>query len=180
MIRRIDDASRHLERVDMVAGRECKGVVSERIALIVVGDGIGKVDGISGVLLQTVLQLHLNAAPLTRDFGLFKLRWRHDNLFRRVVELYIFIEKYRYLLSFHARCLVGRCGTENPRRRLVEPSAIRIAHLCARREQQRHDSHRAKRYFLNVSESHHIDYLLFISSSSSMFLRLFDSLGILC
>ena len=44
----------HFERIDMVAGGETIGVVAQRIALVVVRDGVGEVDRVGGVGLQSV------------------------------------------------------------------------------------------------------------------------------
>ena len=118
----------HLQRVDMVARGEGESVVAERIALVVVGNGIRKVNGISGVVLQRILQLNGDALALPLDFRLFQLWRRHDHLLRRIVELDVLVEKDGNFLPIEARCLVLWLRTEDFRRVFVIPSAVGLAH----------------------------------------------------
>ena len=126
----------HFERVDMVARRETVGVVAHRVALVVVGDGVREVDGVRGVGLQRVLQLHADLLARSLYLRLLELRRRHHHLLRRVVELYELVEVDVHLLRLHVSAAVGRCRAYHMRRRLVVPSSVGASHAGARREQR--------------------------------------------
>ena len=76
----------------MVARGEGVGIVAKGVSLVVVADGIGKVDGVGGVLLERVFQFNHDFLACALDVGRFELRRRDDHLFRGVVHLYELVE----------------------------------------------------------------------------------------
>ena len=126
--------ARHFHRVDGLPRGEAVGVVAHRVVLVVVADGIGEIDGVGGVRFQRIKQLHLYVLSAGLDFGHFELRGRNDDLLRGVVELDKLVEVDAYLLRFHIHSPVCRTGPYHPRRCLVIPSAVGLAHAGAGRE----------------------------------------------
>ena len=51
----INDIACHLEGINLLTGREGKGIVAHRISLVIVRNGIAEVNGIGGIGLQAVL-----------------------------------------------------------------------------------------------------------------------------
>ena len=49
---RLHHIARHLKGVDMVAGGEAIGIVAQRIAFVVVGNGVREINGVGGVRHQ--------------------------------------------------------------------------------------------------------------------------------
>ena len=86
----------HLHGVDMVASGECVGIIAERIALVVVGDGIRKINRVGGIGLQRVLQLHGDSLSIGFDFWSLQLRWRYNDFLCGVVEFDKLIEEDAY------------------------------------------------------------------------------------
>ena len=125
----IKHIARHFERVDMVAGGEAVGIVSQRVSLVVVGDGIREVDGVSGVRLQLVLQAYCNLLPGGLDFRCFQLRRRHDDLLRGVLQLDELVEVDAHLPAVHIGSTLGRRCPEHSGWCLVVPAAIGLSHL---------------------------------------------------
>ena len=125
----IKHVARHFERVDMVAGGEAVGIVSQRVSLVVVGDGIREVDGVSGVRLQLVLQAYCDLLPGGLDFRCFQLRRRHDNLLRGVLQLDELVEVDAHLPAVHIGSTLGRRCPEHSGGCLVVPAAIGLSHL---------------------------------------------------
>ena len=70
----VEDIACHLHGVGLNAGGEDVGEVAERVALVIVLDGIGKVDGIGGVWLQRVKDFDLDALSGSGDVGHLMLR----------------------------------------------------------------------------------------------------------
>ena len=138
--------SRHLESVDVVAGREAVGVIAQGIALVVVADGIGEVDGVGGVGFQRVLQLHLYLLAGRLYFGLLQLRWRHHNLLGGVVELDELVEVDVHLICRHVHTTIGRRCTNHTWRSLVIPSAIWATHTGTRSEKEQEHKRKQKPY----------------------------------
>lgn len=131
---RVEHVSCHFERVDVVACRESVGVVAQRVALVVVADGVGEVDGVGGVGLERVFNLHHDALSGGLDFGRLDLRRRYDDLLGGVVHLDIFVEVDAYLARLDVYALVGGRASGYSRRRLVIPSAVGLSHPGARRD----------------------------------------------
>lgn len=80
----------------MVASGECVSIVAERIALVVVGDGIRKINRVGGIGLQRVLQLHGDSLSIGFDFWSLQLRWRYNDFLCGVVEFDKLIEEDAY------------------------------------------------------------------------------------
>ena len=128
---RLQNIAADLHRVDFPTRRKAVGIAAEWVALVVVGDGVGKVDGVGCVGLQRVLQFHENRSARRLNFRRFHLRWRHDDLLRRIVDFDKFVEKDSDFSRRHARSLVRRRRTDDARRLFVEPSAVGTAHSGA-------------------------------------------------
>ena len=134
----------HFERVDMVAGGETVGVVAQRVALVVVRDGIGEVDGVGGVGFQRVHQLHADALALSLDLWRLKLWRRYDDVLSRVVDGDELIKVDVYVLAVHVGGMVSRSGTDHFRRCLIVPSSIGLSHAGARVEQKQEKEREGK------------------------------------
>ena len=123
-----DHVARHLHRINMVARREAIRVVAQRIALVIIGDGIAEVDGIRDIRLQRVYEFHVDKFARGFNFGCLQLGGRHDDILGSVFYLDKLIKLDSHSFSLHIRGAVGRRGTNHPRRRLVIPTAVGIAH----------------------------------------------------
>ena len=97
----IKHISGYLKRINLIAGRETVSIVTHRIPLIVIADGIAEIDGVSGVLFQRVLQLHYDFLTRGIDLWHLQLRRRYRHLARGILKLDEFIEIDRYLLRLH-------------------------------------------------------------------------------
>lgn len=122
--------ARHLRRVDVVARGKAVGIVAQWVALVVVADGAGEVDGVGGVGLERVGQLDADAFALAFYLWCLQLRWRHHDVLCGVVNLYVFVEVDVNPAFVHIDSLVGGFGTDDVWRGLVVPSAIRTTHAC--------------------------------------------------
>ncbi len=98
----------HFKRVNLSTCRETVCVVAHRIVLVVVGDGVGEVDGVCDVVFERVFQFYDN--PLSRALYLwrFELRRRHDHLVGRILKFDELVECDGYLACLHSGGLVGR------------------------------------------------------------------------
>ena len=128
-ILRFEHISRHLHRIDNFAGSETVGIVSHRIALVIIADGIGEVDGIGSIRLERIYQRNLNMLARSLDFRHFELRRRNNHFLGRIIYLDIFVEIDIHLLLLHIYALVGWQSSNHLRRSFVEPATIRLSHL---------------------------------------------------
>ena len=71
----LEHIASHLHGVDVLSGREAVGVVAQRVALVVVGDGVGEIDGVGGIGFERVVELYGDAFALPLDDGCLEL-WR--------------------------------------------------------------------------------------------------------
>ena len=133
---RVEHVAGHFHRVYVVACGERVGIVAQRIVFVVVGYGVGEVNGVGGVGLERVFQLDNDFLSRRRYFRLFDLRGRYYDFFRRVVYLYIFVEVNAYFLLLDVYSLVLRRCAHDDGRRLVVPSAVGLPHLGARHHGQ--------------------------------------------
>ena len=134
---RLQNIAADLHRVDFPARRKAVSITAKWVALVVVGDGVGKVDGIGCVGLERVFQFHENRPARRLDFRQFHLRRRHDDFLRRIVDFDEFVEENPYFLRVHTCSLVSRRSTEHARRLFVEPSAVGTAHSGATAQKKR-------------------------------------------
>src|SRR3712207_2344664 len=158
----------------MVTRGETIGVVAQRIALVVIADGVAEVDGISGIGLQRVDKFHLDSLARGLYLGHLNLWRRHDDILGGIIQLDELIELNPYFLGIDARSLIGRRRTDHPRRVLIEPTTVGIAHSgTADQHQQRYQTYIGKLYLHTFFDS-------LSAKSSSMFLRLLLNRGTLC
>ena len=122
----------YFQGVDDIARREAISVVAHRVALVVVGNGIREVDGVGGVCLQRVEERDGDAFALRLDFRSLYLRWRHHDLFGRVVDLNKFVEIDVHLFGVDISSLLAWRSTNNPWRSFIIPSSVRVTHSCTR------------------------------------------------
>ena len=124
----IQHIAANLHRVDMIACGKRIGVVPQRVVLIVVGDGIAEVNGVSGVLFQRVEQMDEYPFARALDFRHLQLWRRHDDILRGVVHFNVLIKVDGHALALHTSGLVLRSGTNNAGRLFVVPSTIGLPH----------------------------------------------------
>ena len=129
----VEHIAAHFHRVDFRTGREAIGVVAQRVALVVIGDGIGEVDGIGDIRLQRVLQFHFDALTRRLDFRHLNLWRRYDDFLRWVINLDELVEEDAHLLRCDVRAAIFRRGSDDAWRRLIEPATIWISHTGTRR-----------------------------------------------
>ena len=135
-VRGIYHVAAHLEGVYLLSGRERKGIVSHRVAFVVVADGIAEVYGIGGVGNQRVLQLHDNLLALGGNLRCFYLWRRHDDILRGVSQFDVFVEEDADLLFLDSRSLVCRHTAQDAWRVVVKPAAIGGTHASAARNEK--------------------------------------------
>ena len=128
----VEHISRHLEGVNSLTRGKTVCVVSHRVALVVVGYGVGKVYGVGCVVHQRVLQFHHNFLSRCFYVGRFYLWRRDDNLACRVLQFYKLVKCYGHLLRLHSRSLVSRVGMHDPWRSVVIPAPVGLSHSCTR------------------------------------------------
>ena len=121
----------HLKGINLLACGESIGVRPHRIAFIIISDGVTEVNGIGGVLLQRVLQLHNDFLARSLDLCHFQLRRRDDDFVCGILQFDELVEVDGDLLAFHVHRLVVRNTTDYLWRIVIIPSAIRTAHLGA-------------------------------------------------
>ena len=138
--------SRHLERIDVVAGREAVGVITQGVALVVVAYGVREVDGVGGVGFQRVLQLYLYLLAGRLYFGLLQLWGRHYYLLCGILKLYELVEVDVHLICRHVHTTIGRRCTNHTWRCLVIPSAIWATHTGTRSEKEQEHKRKQKPY----------------------------------
>ena len=121
--------SRHLEGVNAFSCREGESIVAIRIALVVVNDGIGKVDGVGHAGLEGIEQGNGDSPAICFNLRLLDLWRRNDHPFRRVVNLHDFIKLYRDLLHiFLVDCTELRRGVNHLGGCLIVRTAIGRTH----------------------------------------------------
>ena len=130
----------------MVAGGEAVGVAIHGVALVVVADGIGEVDGVGGVGQQRVVERYVDMSPVGLHVGLLPLRRGEDHLLRDVVHLDELIEVDTYLVGGHVGIAVNGIGPHHIRRTLVIPPTVRRTHAGTRGDDQltHHRHHRQR------------------------------------
>ena len=126
----------HFERIDMVAGGETIGIVAQRIALVVVRDGVGEVYRVGSVGFQRVHKLHADALALSLDLGRLKLWRRYNHVLCRVADGDELIKVDVYVLAVHIGGMVVRIGTDHFRWCLIVPATIGLSHAGTRVEQK--------------------------------------------
>ena len=131
-----EHTSRHLHGINHLARGETVGIVSHRIALVVIADGIREVDGIGGVGLEGIDERNGDSLSASLDFRHFQLWRRHHHLLRRIIQLDELIEVDIDFLLIHFRGTVARRGSYHLGRSLVKPSAIGLSHLGTGSQQQ--------------------------------------------
>ena len=132
----IEHSAGHLHGVNHIARTERIGVLSHRVALVVVLDGIAEVDGVGGIGLQRIKEVHLHALALGPHVGSLYLRRGNHHLLVGAFQFHIFIEKDAHLLLGHTHCPVGRHARHHHGRLFVVASAIGIADAGTRHGQQ--------------------------------------------
>ena len=167
-IGRRQHVARYLHRVDDVAGGEGEGVVAHRVALVVVLHSVGEVDGVGGVGLERVVEVHANLLALGTHVGGLQLRRRNDDLLVGVLQFDVFVEIDAYLLRQHTCGTVLRTTLHHVRRLLVVASAVGRADAGTGGEQEPESAHHhlaeAQRFALSVVVRVHT----FIFNSSSI------------
>ena len=127
-----------------VGGLSCGedvGVLSERISLIVVGDGIREVHGVGGVGTHRVKQFNRDAASGHLDFGSFDLRRRHNDFLRGVVHFDQLVEYEREFGAFTGFESFGRSHSYNVRWSFVVGAAVRARTLVGAGRDEGGESH---------------------------------------
>ena len=159
----------HLHGVDGRTGGETEGVVAHGVALVVVGDGIGEIDGVGGVGAERVVELYGDAPACSLYLGSLQLGWRDDHFLRGVVEFDELVEEDGDVVGVDVCRPVFGYGADNTGWGFVIPPPVGLPHAGAARE-----SHDGGSEYVDDVSSH-----AFIAISSSMTRRLLESLGTL-
>ena len=156
----IQQRSRYGHRVQTVAGGERVREVFQRIALVVVLNGIAEVERVSDIVLQCVLQCDDHLLAVRPYFRLLHLRRRNHNLLVRFVQLDELVElKHNLVLSGMERTLRRGAANESGRRLVYRP-ALYPAYACTRVE---HCQHGHRHVELTEDSFHrHEMFLIFI------------------
>ena len=126
--------ARNFKCIDSVPRRERVGIVSQWITLVIVGDSIREVDGVSGIGFQRVLQFYKDAFTARLDFRLFQLGRGDDDIIIGVINLDKLIEKNLDLIGIYIDSLVFRLSPDDFRRCLIKPATVGISHLGTGRD----------------------------------------------
>ena len=122
----------------MVARGEGEGKVIQRVALVVVLDGVREVYRISGIGLQRVHQVDDDALAAGLDFGLLHLRGRNHHLLAGVLQLDVFVKLYAHPVVVIAQgTRLGRTAQEH-RGIYVNRAALYTSHAGTRIESGSH------------------------------------------
>lgn len=131
-IGRIQYCTGHSHRVETVARRERIEEILQGIPLIIILDGITKIECISSIGFQCILQSDDHLLPIRLNFGLLHLRRGYYNLLIRLVKLDKFIELNGKFIFIVMEC-AGRGSTGNKTRRsLIIRSSFNTAHTGTR------------------------------------------------
>ena len=87
-----------MEGVHAFASGEGERIVTIRITLVVVNDGIGKVDRVGHVGFEGIKQRDGDTPSVGLNLWLLDLWGRDDHPFRRIVHLHYLVELNRYPL----------------------------------------------------------------------------------
>ena len=128
----IQHGARHSHRVETVACGEGVEEVLQRVALVIVLDGVAEVEGIGGVCLQGVLQGDDHLLAVCLDFGLLHLWGRDDQFLVRLVELDVFVEFDGNLLLGDVEGAGLRIACEEAWGRLVVGTSLDAPHAGTR------------------------------------------------
>ena len=128
----IQHITSNLEGINLLTCREGKGIVTQGVALIIIGNGVTEVDGIGSVLLQCILQFHHNLLAGTLDFRHFQLRRRNNHFLTCIVYFDKLIEIDSNLVRFDISSPVFWRTTYHHRRVVVIPAAIGLSHTGTR------------------------------------------------
>ena len=120
----VENVAGHLHGVGRCPCGKNISVLPQRIALVVVGDGIGEVDRVGRVGDHRIEEFYRDFASRDFDLGLFDLRWRDNDFLGGVVHLDEFVESETELHFFVASHLFRSTHAHDVRRGLVVGPAV--------------------------------------------------------
>ncbi|OAV73973.1 hypothetical protein Barb7_02610 [Bacteroidales bacterium Barb7] len=128
----IQQQTGHFQRVNHIAGRECKGEILQHILLIIINNGIGEVNRIGGILFQRIPQLHRYARTDSLNNRHLQL-WRRDNhILRRLLQLHQLVKQEHHFLPFIIKLIGKRVTARQAGRLFIIRPAVRIPDARAR------------------------------------------------
>ena len=135
---------RHPQRVDLRPRGEGVGEALELVALVVVFNGVAEVDGVGGVGLQRVGELHGDAAPVGGDLGGLLAHGRDHHLGIGVLDVDDLVEIQCDAARRHAGGALRRVGAHEARRLLIARAPRGIAHRGTARRHKRRKQRRGQ------------------------------------
>ncbi|MPM94686.1 hypothetical protein SDC9_141834 [bioreactor metagenome] len=99
-VRCVEYGTRNNHAINGATRREGKSKITQRITFVVINNGIGEVNSISGIGFEGVEQIYRDLLPCRFNFRLLHLRRRNNDFFVSLFELDEFIEFNQYFCSF--------------------------------------------------------------------------------
>ena len=99
----------------MVSGGKAIDIILEEIAFVQVLDGFAKVDGVSGVFRQRLLELHDDSSVFQFDVGFFLHRRRNHHVLFGVIKGDVFVKGDFYFLADEVGAMVFGHGANDHR-----------------------------------------------------------------